>query len=147
MFNTIRGGYGSAAAYANVGYETGVTSADPHQLIVMLFDGAITCVGSAREHMLKKDISAKGENISKAINIVSNGLKVSLDTTGGGELAQRLSALYDYMSERLLFANMRDDPAALDEVKGLLRELRDAWQQIGRKQSQNETGTPISAVA
>lgn len=147
MFNMKAGGYGGAAAYSNVGVETGVTAADPHKLILMLFDGAITCVGAAREHMLKKEIGPKGENVSKAINIISNGLKVSLDTTSGGELAGRLAALYDYMSERLLFANMRNDPAALEEVKGLLRELRDAWQQIGRKQSQNETGTPISAVA
>jgi flagellar secretion chaperone FliS len=120
-----------ASAYNRVGVETGVTSANPHRLILMLFDGAILCVASAKENMLRKEIAAKGENISKAINIIANGLKVSLDMNVGGEMAERLAALYDYMCERLLSANMWNSPTVLDEVHRLLDELKGAWEQIG----------------
>jgi flagellar protein FliS len=121
-----------AAAYAKVSVETGVSTADPHKLILMLFDGALLAISSAAVAMNSQDIPAKGNHISKAIEIITNGLKVSLDMEAGGELAGRLAALYDYMAERLLYANLRNSRPALDEVAGLLRDLRDAWQQIGQ---------------
>ncbi|MDY0014066.1 MAG: flagellar export chaperone FliS [Rhodocyclaceae bacterium] len=121
-----------AAAYARVGVETGVSTADPHKLILMLFDGALLAIASAAVAMDAQDIPAKGNHISKAIEIITNGLKVSLDMEAGGELAGRLAALYDYMAERLLHANLRNSRPTLDEVAGLLRDLRDAWQQIGQ---------------
>ena len=126
------GGFGNrAAAYAKVGVETGVNTADPHKLILMLFDGALLQVRSAGIAMQSKDIPGKGMAISKAIEIIVNGLKVSLDVEAGGELAQRLAALYDYMSERLLYANLHNSQPALDEVAGLLVTLREAWAEIG----------------
>lgn len=124
-----------AATYASVGVDTGVATADPHQLILMLFDGALLAITTAAVALESKDTPRKGQSISKAIDIITNGLKVSLDMEAGGELAERLAALYDYMSERLLYANIHDNRAALDEVAGLLRDLRDAWQQIGTQQS------------
>lgn len=126
------GGFQSrAAAYAKVGVETGVSTADPHKLILMLFDGALLQVRSAGVAMQSKDIPGKGMAISKAIEIIVNGLKVSLDVEAGGELAQRLAALYDYMGERLLYANLHNSQPALDEVAGLLATLREAWAEIG----------------
>lgn len=119
------------AAYNSVGVETGVTTADPQKLILMLFDGALLAVSTARVCMERGDIPAKGAAISKAIEIVANGLKVSLDYEAGGELAQRLGALYDYMTARLLHANLRNDRGALEEVGRLLGELKGAWEQIG----------------
>ena len=119
-----------AAAYATVGNQTGVATASPHELILMLFDGALVSIGTAAVAMEAKDIPTKGNAISKAIEIIVNGLKVSLDMNAGGDLAQRLAALYDYMAERLLHANLHNSRAALDEVGKLLRELRDAWVQI-----------------
>ncbi len=74
---------------------------------------------------------AKAQQFSKAVEIIVNGLKVSLDVEAGGELAQRLAALYDYMSERLLYANLHNSQPALDEVAGLLVTLREAWAEIG----------------
>jgi flagellar protein FliS len=125
------------AAYAKAGIETGVETADPHKLILMLFEGALLAVASASLHMKRndgaEDLARKGESISKAINIITNGLKASLDQTAGGELAGKLGALYDYMSSRLLHANMHNQPAVLDEVSHLLAELKDAWEQIGKK--------------
>ena len=116
-----------AAAYARVGVETGVSTADPHQLIVMLFDGALKATAQAAAALDAKDIPAKGAAISKAIDIISNGLKVSLDMEAGGELAERLAALYDYMIDRLLYANLKNSKAALAEVSSLLDGLREAW--------------------
>lgn len=119
-----------ASAYAKVGVETGVSAASPHKLILMLFDGAIMTLGSAQRHMAEKSIAAKGQDISKAIEIITNGLRVSLNLEAGGELAERLDALYDYMTIRLLHANLHNDPAAIEEVSRLLGELRSAWEEI-----------------
>src|SRR5574338_766160 len=94
-----------ASAYAKVGVETGVTTADPHKLILMLFDGALLQVRTAGIAIGNQDIPGKGAAISKAVEIIINGLKVSLDMSAGGELAGRLAPLYDYMSDRLLYAN------------------------------------------
>lgn len=117
-------------AYARVGVETGVMAATPHQLILMLFEGAIMAVGTATHAMREGSIAEKGQAISKAIDIVANGLKVSLDFEAGAELATRLGALYDYICDRLLHANLKNDAAALDEAGHLLKELRDAWAEI-----------------
>ena len=119
-----------ANAYAKVSVETGVTSANPHKLILMLYDGALAGIQSARLAMNSKDIPTKGRNISKAIDIIINGLKVSLNMDAGGDLAAQLDALYDYMSDRLLYANLHNNVAALDEVAGLLEGLRSAWEGI-----------------
>ena len=118
-------------AYANVGVESGVMSASPHQLIVMLFDGAQSALVRARILMSQGDIPAKGAALSKAINIIDNGLSAGLDMEKGGELAQNLSALYDYMSRRLLHANLHNDEQAINEVAALLENIADAWRQIG----------------
>ena len=96
----------------------------------MLFDGAIVTLASARRHMEEKNLPLKGADISKAINIIINGLRASLDLQVGGELSERLYALYDYMAERLLHANLHNDPAAIEEVSHLLGELRSAWEEI-----------------
>ncbi|HWU84857.1 MAG TPA: flagellar export chaperone FliS [Rhodocyclaceae bacterium] len=119
-----------SAAYTQVGVETGVVAANPHKLILMLFDGAIMALGSAKRNMAEKNTAAKGEDISRAIEIIDNGLRVSLDLEAGGELAERLFALYDYMTVRLLHANLHNDLPAIEEVSRLLGELRSAWQEI-----------------
>jgi flagellar secretion chaperone FliS len=118
-------------AYAEVGVETGVAAADPHKLILMLFDGTLAAIARARLAMSRGEIAAKGAAISKAIDIIDGGLKASLDVAAGGVLAERLAALYDYMLNRLLAANLRSDTSLLDETTQLLNELRGAWAQIG----------------
>lgn len=119
------------AAYNRVGVETGVDAADPHKLILMLFDGAMLAVSAAALHMQRDEVAKKGEAVSRAINIISNGLKASLDIESGGDLAQKLAMLYDYMCSRLFHANLHNQPAPLDEVSHLLAELKSAWEQIG----------------
>jgi len=117
-------------AYANVGVETGVMAANPHKLILMLFDGALLSIATAIHALREANIALKGESVSKAIDIVANGLKASLDFTAGGDLAPRLAALYDYICERLLYGNLRNDEAALMEASHLLGELKKAWEDI-----------------
>lgn len=121
----------AAAAYSEVGVATGVSTADPHKLILMLFEGALLQIGTAVIALEKKDVPTKGMAISKAIEIILNGLKVSLDYEAGGELAQRLGALYDYMTQRLLYANLHNSRPAMDEVTQLLTDLKSAWEAIG----------------
>lgn len=120
-------------AYSNTGMETGVFSADPHKLIMLLFEGATLTVSSAIGHMERKEVAQKGKSISHAIAIISRGLQASLDLKAGGEIAQNLFDLYDYMTRRLLHANLNNDPEALEEVLKLIGELRSAWEAIGNK--------------
>lgn len=118
------------AAYTAIGLETGVPNADPHRLVLMLFEGALVSVGAARNHMQQHNIAEKGMAVSKAIDIIANGLKASVDAKAGGDLAEKLGALYDYMANRLLYANLHNNVAALDEVFGLLSEIKSAWEEI-----------------
>ena len=121
-------------AYNKTGLETAIPSADPHKLILMLFEGATLAVGDAKRHMQRSDIGAKGASISKAIAIIDGGLKASLDIKAGGDLAEKLSMLYQYMNDRLLHAGVKNDVGALDEVTRLLGELSGAWAAIGKQQ-------------
>jgi flagellar protein FliS len=117
-------------AYAKVGLETGVTSANPHQLVLMLFDGATFAVGIAIQSLVDGRIPEKCRMIGRALDIISGGLQASLDKEAGGELADRLDSLYEYMCIRLIFANSRNDLVALREVSFLLTEIRGAWAEI-----------------
>lgn len=121
-------------AYKKIGVESKVIGADPHQLTSMLFHGALERIANAKDEILRNDIAAKGQSISKAIAIIGEGLHASLDKRVGGELAQNLSALYDYMVRRLTEANLKNDTAILDEVSILLGGIADAWDSI-RSQS------------
>jgi flagellar protein FliS len=127
MFGTNRSG---VSAYASVGIETGVAAASPHKLIVMLFDGACVAIRSAMLHLQNGDVAAKGAAVSKAITIIENGLRASLDRNAGGDIAANLDALYDYMGRRLLQANLDNDAAMLEEVLKLLADLRETWNAI-----------------
>lgn len=122
----------AARAYAAVEVETGVGSADPHGLVLMLYDGALRCLSEAQGHIRAKDIAATNRSLSQALRILEEGLCASLDEAAGGEMATRLKALYRYMQRRVLLANLRRDPVPLEEVAGLLRDLRGAWKEIGK---------------
>ena len=95
------------SAYKKVGIESSATSADPHKLISMLFQGALLAIANAKNQILKNETMAKGKSISHAISIIGEGLHASLDTRVEGQLVQDLSALYDYMLRRLIVANLR----------------------------------------
>ncbi len=121
-------GFG-AGAYQQVRSHGGVESADPHGLITLLMDGALERLVKARAHMLRGEVAAKGETISRCIEIIG-GLRDSLDPKVDTAMVERLDSLYEYMSRRLLQANLRDDADILDEVSRLLQQVRDSWVQI-----------------
>ena len=124
-----------ASAYRAIGIETGVATADPLGLIIMLYDGAIQAIGRADLHHVQGDIEARGLNTSKAIDIIKQGLAASLDKRVGGALAESLSSLYEYMGRRLFAANMSGDRAIYAEVRSLLGELRESWIALRRSQA------------
>ncbi len=123
------------AAYQTTGVESGVESADPHKLILMLFEGAQQALAKAKLHMQYNEIAAKGAMISKAIMIIDHGLKASLDMEAGGEISENLFSLYEYMVQRLLVANLENDPEIINEVNKLLYELYEAWEMIGKNKT------------
>jgi len=92
-------------------------------------DGALERIVQARGHMQRSEIAAKGEAISRCIKIIG-GLRDSLERKVDPELVDRLDSLYEYMSRRLLQANVRDDTTILDEVSNLLRQVRDSWVKV-----------------
>ena len=147
MFGSPRSG---ANAYAKVGLETGVIAASPHKLIVMLFEGAITAVNHASTHMRAGDFEGKGKAITKAVLIVDEGMRASLDKKAGGEIAANLDSLYAYIIACLMRANLRNDPALLDEVLALLTDLKTAWEAIGNsgapQQQQQQPPAPRAAA-
>ena len=102
-------------AYAQIGVESAVMSASQQQLVTMLFDGVLSALVRARLFMQDNNQQGKGVSLSKAINIIENGLRVSLDEESKDELTQNLIALYSYMVRRLLQANLRNDVSAVEE--------------------------------
>jgi len=135
----------AAKSYTSVALDTGVRAGDPHQLVTMLYDGALAAVNQARAHLRARHVAEKGAAIGKAIRIIDEGLKISLDQKAGGQLAQRLLDLYEYLVMRLLQANIKDDEAALSEVALLLGDLRDSWAQI-RPQANGQPAQPAPAA-
>jgi flagellar protein FliS len=120
-----------ANAYAQVSVSSSVQSADPHRLVLLLFEGAESAIAIAKAAIDQNNLQSKSVALGNAIDIINEGLNASLNKEAGGELASRLSALYDYMCSRLLYANLKNDVRALDEVLALLGEIHSAWAEIG----------------
>lgn len=115
-----------AGAYQQIRTGGGIEVADAHGLITLLMDGALERIRLAIACIATGNIASRGEAISKAIEIIG-GLQSALDHNVETSLVERLDALYDYMSRRLLHANLHADTEALDEVAGLLGQVRDSW--------------------
>ena len=129
-------------AYAQVKVETAVTTANPVQLVVLLYEGAISAIASAKGEMERRNIAEKARLINKAIDILE-GLRNALEFNQGGEIAVSLNDLYLYMIQRLSTANLKNDPALLEEVSGLLTEILGAWETL----AQSRDGADEAAAA
>lgn len=121
--------YSAVGQYARLSLRTDIESASPHRLILLLLDGALEKLRTARTALVHGNIADKGANISWCMSII-DGLRASLDLARGGELAANLDNLYEYMTRALLEANLRNDIARLDEVERLLGEIRTGWKGI-----------------
>lgn len=115
--------------YQQVSVHSGIMDASPHRLVQMLMEGMLEKVALAKGNMANNNIASKGENISKAIAIIG-GLQSSLNIDAGGEIAENLNSLYDYMANRLVIANLHNDEAILDEVASLMVEIKIGWDGI-----------------
>lgn len=116
--------------YRQVGIESRLSGASPHQMVAMLFDGYMEALAQARGAMRLGQHGAKGQALGRAVGIVEEGLRAGLDLTAGGTLARDLDELYAYLALRLTQANIRNDEAALDECQRLVQPLREAWMAI-----------------
>ena len=108
---------------------TAVTTQNKGRLIVMLYDGAIKFLRQAISDLEVNDYEAKGRNIGKAQDIIIE-LNTVLDMDAGGEVAQNLRGLYNFMSRHLSQANVKRDTQMLREVISLLEELNQSWRAI-----------------
>jgi len=120
----------AAAAYRQTGIDSGAECTNSHGIVLLLLEGAIQQINSARNHLaFKGSVAEKGGHIGVALEIIGV-LRGSLDMEQGGDIAQNLDALYDYMQRRLLESNLHNDVDGLDEVARLLRTIRSGWQGI-----------------
>lgn len=117
-------------SYAKVHYRSNVEIASPHRLIDMLYEGAIERIIQAKGAMEHKNIELKGAKINSAISIIG-GLRESLNSDEGGDLAMNLDNLYVYLQNILSNAHIKNDQTLLDEAVTLLNDLRSTWKQIG----------------
>ena len=116
--------------YRNVRAVTDVSQASPHQLVVLLFDGAIAAILQARHALATGDMDTKRATVSKAMRIIDEGLKASVESHGDSSLADNLRALYEHMVSRLFLANLHNSDVPLAEVAQLLGDLRTTWAEI-----------------
>ena len=115
--------------YQSANNQAQAIEADPHRLMQMLMEGGLTRLAQARGAMERDQTALKGELLSKAIGIVG-GLRQALDAQKGGEIAENLDRLYEYMTTRVMEANLKNDPAIIEEVSDLLREIKSGWDAI-----------------
>lgn len=118
--------------YKNIALETQVEAASAHELISMLLQGARTHITTAQANIGRNQLKEKGENLSRAISII-DGLKTCLNHNQGGEIAENLDNLYDYIQQNILKASLHKDVALLNHVNILLANIHQAWLEIDPK--------------
>lgn len=118
--------------------ETQIQTASGLELVILLYNGAIKFLKQAAQAIEEKQIPPAHNALIRAQAIISE-LRATLDHEAGGEIAQALEQLYEYMNHRLVEANLRKDLAPVQEVIGMLEELRDAWQEIGKSKGTAST--------
>lgn len=127
-----------ARAYAKVSVESEVISASPVQLIVMLFDGALSAIRSSRLNMVNGHVEEAGNQISKAIDIVNEGLLGSLDQSKNPDISASLAQLYHAVTRLLYEANRHQDVEKLDQAYRIIDELGSAWREISQKSGESQ---------
>ena len=123
-----------------------VNSASPLKLVVMLYDGCLRFINTARKSMLEGDIYSQNHNLQKAQNIVTELLS-TLDADQGGDVAQNLTTLYNYVYDRLVHANINNDVEALDQAYKVMEDLGTAWSELERNGYSTEAITEETARA
>ncbi|UGA54013.1 flagellar export chaperone FliS [Vibrio sp. DW001] len=120
---------GSLQAYKKVSVDSQLSAASPHKVIQMLMAGAIERLVQGKAAMAQGNIAVKGERLGKALDIVIS-LRTCLSMDEGGDVAQNLDQLYEFMITQIALANVESNPQAIDDVVDILREIKSAWDQI-----------------
>lgn len=116
-------------SYRMVDLESRVAAASPYDLVLVLFDGLLDELERMRGHIEGKRYMEKGRSVEKCVNIL-NGLSSALDFDNGGDVVTGLARLYDYIIYRLTDVSISLSLEGVDEVVGLLRELREGWEGV-----------------
>ncbi|MBC3437616.1 flagellar export chaperone FliS [Pseudomonas sp. BW16M2] len=119
--------------YQKVNGVAQTSEASPHRLVQMLMQGGLDRLAQAKGAIARKDVAQKGILIGKAIDIIG-GLREGLDLENHADSLTDLDNLYTYMSRRLVEANVKSDPAIIDEVARLLITVKEGWDAIGEQQ-------------
>lgn len=130
----------AASAYKRVNVETGVDSATPHQLVVMLFDALQQYLLAARGAMERGEVALKCQKMGAAIRVLEEGLRSSLNLEQGGEIAKNLDAVYEYCVQRLTMANLKNDQSGITEVMDIIAPIASGWKQM------NGQAQPVQSI-
>jgi len=120
----------AARAYGNLDRQTSVMVSDPVGLVVLLYDKLIQRIQEARAGFASKDVQARSDAISKAMELIEVGLMSSLDDSRGGEVAVRLRAHYQVWMAKLLRSNMQASVELLSEVEAEVKTIKLAWDEL-----------------
>lgn len=146
-----------ANQYRQVGMTSEVEGADPHRLIQMLMEGALTRMSQAKNMIEEKNYEGKAKLLGRVMDIIAT-LQSSLDHDNGGEISSNLERLYDYMNRRLLEASSANDVSMVDEVMKLLLEVKSGWdgirdeylaangKKLNRQGNENESSLKVLSV-
>lgn len=146
-----------ANQYRQVGMTSEVEGADPHRLIQMLMEGALTRMSQAKNMIEEKNYEGKAKLLGRVMDIIAT-LQSSLDHDNGGEISSNLERLYDYMNRRLLEASSANDVSMVDEVMKLLLEVKSGWdgirdeylaangKKLNRQSNENESSLKVLSV-
>ena len=121
---------------------TNVITADPKRLVIMCYEGAIENLKTGIQKIIEQDYEGKSKSIIKAQEIIYE-LLCSLDFEKGGSIARNLDSLYNYMLRRMLYADLHKDLSVLNEVIGMLNELKSSWEKVFSKQGKDVKPEPL----
>jgi flagellar protein FliS len=133
-------------AYKKDSIKSDLASADPHRVIQLLMHGAIERLALGKGCIERADWGGKGEAFTRAIEII-NALRDALDRDVNPELVDNLDGLYDYMIVRINEASVSKDCAVIDQIIGLLLQIKGAWDQISEASKQEAYNSESQARA
>ena len=117
------------AQYGQIKNDTQTTYASPHQLMLMLFDGAIEAMSLTIGAIQNDNLEVRSKQNTRSITII-NGMRECLDMETGGELADNLYSLYQYMTQELFRASFKNDADTIQNIQTMLKDIRESWKKI-----------------
>lgn len=133
-----------AKQYQQVNRTSEVLDADPHRLIQLLMEAALTRMAQAKGAIERKEMDTKASLLGR-VNEIIHTLQASLDHSAGGDVSANLDRLYDYMRRRLFTATAHNDVEMIDEVMGLMLQVKEGWDGIREEYLAGLHGQPAAA--